>query len=104
MQTLERIKGFERYAVTPDGRVWSYPKRWHNGTWLKTFITGPGYKALALCKNGKTYKRNVHRLVAKAYIPNPENKPAVNHKDCDKLNNNVMFLSISKTKNLPVPT
>ena len=38
-------------------------------------------------KNGKAKKHYVHRLVAKAFIPNPENKPNINHKDCNVKNN-----------------
>ena len=48
-----------------------------------------GYLQVTLCKNNikKVYK--VHRLVAEAFIDNPDNLPCVNHKDENKLNNNV---------------
>ena len=42
-----------------------------------------------LSKNGKTKAEYVHRLVALAFIPNPDNKPQVNHKDENKQNNYV---------------
>lgn len=51
-----------------------------------------GYLQVVLCKNGKGKTITVHRLVAKAFIPNPDNLPQVNHKDEDKTNNNVYNL------------
>lgn len=42
---------------------------------------------IKLCKNNKTKHFSVHRLIAQTFIPNPENKPQVNHKDGNKLNN-----------------
>lgn len=48
-----------------------------------------GYECLSLYYNGKTYHPTVHRLVAKAFIPNPNNYDQINHKDCDKENNSV---------------
>ena len=56
---------------------------------LKPAIDNKGYNRVHLCKNSisKTYK--VHRLVAEAFIDNPDNLPQVNHKDENKLNNNV---------------
>ena len=48
-----------------------------------------GYECLSLYYNGKTYHPTVHRLVAKAFIPNPNNYDQVNHKDCNKENNSV---------------
>lgn len=46
-----------------------------------------GYPVVGLCKDSKIVTRPVHRLVAQAFIPNPEEKPEVNHKDGNKKNN-----------------
>jgi hypothetical protein len=56
---------------------------------LKTRINNWGYKEVRLTKGGKTKTTSVHRLVAKAFIANPETKPEVNHIDGNKLNNRV---------------
>lgn len=50
---------------------------------------GRGYANITLIKNGNKFKTVIHRLVAKAFIPNPENKPEVNHINGNKANNNV---------------
>ena len=51
-----------------------------------------GYLKVDLCKNGKQKTFTVHRLVATVFISNPKNFPVVNHKDENKLNNNVSNL------------
>lgn len=89
MQELWRdVKGFQgRYQVSNYGRVKSLD-RYHK----KQIIRKPKtrkYAELLLTSNGKTKWVLVHRLVAQAFIPNPQNKPEVNHKDGNKLNNNV---------------
>lgn len=48
-----------------------------------------GYKYVSLYKNGKMKSVKVHRLVAEAFIPNPENKPCIDHIDTNRSNNNV---------------
>lgn len=50
------------------------------------------YLYVKLYVNGKCFNRSIHRLLAEAFIPNPDNKPMVNHIDGNKLNNNVCNL------------
>ena len=79
------VQGFEDYEISTQGRVRSSKhQRTHI---LKPRITHDGYVWYSLCKNGKGYTRRANRLVAEAFIPNPEGKPTVNHKDGDKRNN-----------------
>lgn len=56
---------------------------------LKQTFDKDGYKLVSLCINGVFIHCRVHRLVAETFIPNPENKPQVNHKDGNKANNNL---------------
>ena len=74
----------QKYKVNESGDILGA-----SGKILKGFIHPKGYKHVFL-GNGDCSK--VHRLVAQAFIPNPENKPEVNHKDGNKLNNHVSNL------------
>lgn len=71
-----------------DGTIY---KRYANGEMRKTWQKkgANGYKCLQVMINGKQKILVAHRIVAKTYIPNPENKPQVNHIDGDKGNNHV---------------
>lgn len=94
---MKDIPGYEGlYAVTEDGKVWSYPKRWvcgkttsfkHDGRYLAIHEHTGGYLQVGLSKSKKTRNRFVHRLVALTYLDNPECKKEVNHKDGNKKNN-----------------
>ena len=60
-----------------------------------------GYRAVELCMNNNRYTVGIHRLVALTFIPNPENKPEVNHKDRNKSNNNVENLEwVTQSENV----
>ena len=60
-----------------------------------------GYLIVNIYFKGKQYSPKVHRLVAKAFIPNPKNKPEVNHKDGNKLNNKVSNLEwVTRKENI----
>lgn len=59
---------------------------------LKPAKNRDGYLQVGLSKNSKGSSKFVHRLVAEAFIPNLENKPTINHKDGNKLNNNISNL------------
>lgn len=87
----------ELYQVSNLGRIRSYEKYKRAGRHtsvyycpsmiIKSFSAGTGYQRVNLYKNRKGRQLSVHRLVAMAFIPNPDNLPQVNHKDEDKTNN-----------------
>lgn len=76
------------YEVSNLGRVKSLNYR-HTGNpgLLKIWKDRKGYGRVLLCKDGVITQFQVHRLVAEAFIPNPENLSVVNHKDENPLNN-----------------
>ena len=81
---MKDIKGYEgEYGITSCGRVWSYK----SNKFLSNKNDKYGYCFVTLCKNGVTKNFKIHRLVAEAYIPNPNNLPMVNHKDEIKTHN-----------------
>ena len=85
------IKGYEgKYMVSNLGRVKSlnYSNTGKEGI-LNARDNGKGYLRVILWKDGKDKKYRINRLVAQAFIPNPDNLPEVNHKDEDKTNNRV---------------
>ena len=88
------IEGFEGlYQVSNTGQVRSLGNNRSRKTKiLKQYINNKGYKQVGLRKNGKCKKYLVHRLVAQAFIPNPNNYPIINHKDENPSNNAVWNL------------
>lgn len=99
MEVWKAIEGTDgRYEVSNTGKVRSLSygntgkpkelKPWNNG----------GYDRVNLQAGGKKTNFLVHRLVATAFLPNPENKPEVNHKDGDKHNNSCDNLEWSTRK------
>lgn len=97
-----KIKDFDNYMISESGEIvsLSYMKYLpQNGGWfrtkekiLKPSIISTGYYAVVLInKNGRSHK-TIHRLLAETFIPNPNNKCDVNHKDGNKLNNKLSNL------------
>ena len=80
--------------VSNKGRILSIERRARNGMKIKLRIkkisrSGQGYGAVNLYLDGVGNYHLVHRLVGMAFIPNPENKPCINHKDGNPQNNHV---------------
>lgn len=68
---------------------------------LQQRVLNSGYMYVSLTRNCKSLNKTVHRLVAEAFIPNPDNKPQVNHIDGDKTNNNASNLEwVTKSENM----
>ena len=96
------IEGYEGlYEVSSYGRVRSLGQfvnhnyggyAYRKGRILKPGLGSRGYLSVTLSKNGIQKNYSVHRLVAQAFIENPDNLPQVNHKDEDRTNNNVTNL------------
>lgn len=89
------VKGYEGlYEVSSLGRVRSLDRydrmnRFWKGRILNLHTGTGGYLFVALSSNGKEKNYLVHRLVAQAFLPNPDNLPQVNHRDEVKINNRV---------------
>lgn len=87
------VKGLEGYyQVSGEGFVKSLDRVDCSGRHLKGMLIKPfkdrgGYLCVVLTKEGKRYRKKVHRLVAEAFIPNPEGKPEVDHIDTVQTNN-----------------
>lgn len=83
---LYQVSNLGRVKRLPLGKQWPY-RRTHNNI-RKQHIKN-GYYQVNLSKENKVKWICVHRLVALAFIPNPNNLPCINHRDENKLNNNI---------------
>lgn len=84
---MKPIEGYEdRYAITDTGEVFSIPRQ----KYLTQRVDKDGYKYVRLRKVGTKQKfKRIHRLVAEAFLENPNNYTSINHIDENKQNNNV---------------
>lgn len=100
MEIWKKINGLDGYYISDHGRVkgdqvtvkWgrqfkTYPERFLNPWYSKT-----GYNYIDISINGKRHRFLLHRLVGKYFIPNPKNRPQINHKYANKSNNHYLNL------------
>lgn len=78
----------DNYIIYENGKIFSKKR----GIFLKPSLDKKGYQIVVLTIEGKQVTKRVHRIVAEHFIPNPENKPQVNHIDKNKENNDVSNL------------
>ena len=89
--SLERFKpveGYENYEISTWGRVFNTD----TGKFLIPEVHDKGYLRVGLRKNKQRRHFKIHRLVAMAFIPNPDGKPHVNHIDGNNQNNSITNL------------
>jgi len=94
MESWKKIKNYENYSVSDYGRI----RNDKTDRILKPSNNTHGYLFVGLWKNGVRKNHKIHRLVANAYIVNPENKRTINHIDGIKANNLVENLEWSTQK------
>ena len=98
METWKVINDFPNYEISNFGNIRNKTKL------LKIVPNKQGYNIVVLC-NGIRKTINVHRLVAAAFVPNPENKPCVDHIDGDRTNNhadNLRWVTYLENNNNPI--
>lgn len=90
------VVGFPDYKISDTGIVFG-----KNGKPLKPYLEKHGYMRVNLRKDGRVYKKLVHRLVAEAFIPNPRGVEQVNHRDENRVNNDACNLEwVTRKENM----
>lgn len=111
IEIYKNIEGYEGlYQVSNLGNVKSLERINKNNRKVKEKILKPlklntKYLSIVLCKNGKNNRFLVHRLVAQAFIPNPENKPCIDHINTDRTDNrveNLRWVTYKENSNNPI--
>ena len=87
---------YEGYSVNESGDVFS--TKFNKVRKLKPLNHPKGYSQMVICNNGKVKHIYVHRLIAETFIPNPDSKPEVNHKNGIKSDNRVQNLEWNTRK------
>ena len=83
-----KIKEFDHHIIDENGIVTNTK----TGKVLTPNLRKNGYMLMTIHEFGKSYKRYLHRLIAEAFIPNPEHKRTINHVDGNKTNNSLSNL------------
>ena len=95
MSQFEPIEGYNGYySISEEGEVWSEKSK----KFLSIYPDKDGYLLCGITHAGKRKLHKIHRLVALTFIPNPENKPQVNHIDGNKANNHIDNLEWASAK------
>lgn len=100
MEIWKDIKAYEGlYQISNSGNVRSLDRYETNGRTMILYKgkmlskaishSNKGYYIVSLSKKGKSTKKYIHRLIAEAFIPNPNNYPCINHKNENKLDNRI---------------
>ena len=84
VSSMGRVRSLDRALPHPRNKTMYLPKK---GKILKPGLDKYGYPTVTLCKEGKTKTFKVHRLVALAFIPNPDNLPQIDHINAIKYDN-----------------
>ena len=98
MESWKVIYDFPNYEISNYGNVRNNTKI------VKAVPNKHGYNVVVLC-NGIRKSVNIHRLVAAAFIPNPENKPCIDHIDGNRANNhadNLRWVTVKENQNNPI--
>ena len=82
---MSAIEGYENYLIFEDGVIINT----NTGKEMKNVMTSIGYYIISLSKNNKKKTFSLHRLVAETFIPNPDNKPCVDHINRDTKDNRI---------------
>lgn len=88
MEEWKTITDYDNYEISNLGNV----KNKKTNRLLTPYIISSGYYGVQLCKNGKHKNYLIHRLIAIAFIPNPNNYPVIDHIDRNPLNNSIVNL------------
>lgn len=99
---LKKIEGYDNYFVNEEGDVFS--NKCGSMKRLKT-IKMQGYYYVGLSKKGRVKMFRLHRLVANTFLPNPENKPCIDHINGDRADNraeNLRWVTHKENSNNPI--
>ena len=102
ISSMGRVRSLDRYARGSCDSI-----KLHKGRILNPKIDRDGYCIYNLCKDGQSKSFRGHRLVADAFIPNPDNKPCIDHINCVRSDNrleNLRWVTHKENNNNPITT